>query len=244
MNHILFLTKWKSVSLALMVVVMVSFLCSLEVSAQVNRKKKNNNFSSIGMRSSTIRHGVTLHVGGGLGANTKQPMMIVPAAGVGYVASQYYGVGNRFMQQSITYQLGYGVTPETFLVHNLVGTFHCTYIGKADLNPFIYGIALQFAYAGKSNKTFTRAYSNFYVRPEIGIALPVNYKSRTKEVSLVTAMITYGFNIRTYWKFKPENEGYASTLPNAVQYPWTAMCHHVITVRINFNLLNMREVRK
>jgi hypothetical protein len=226
----------------LVVALLASVVMYNDASAQVNRSKQKHNFSSIGKRYATIRHGITLHVSGALGANLKQPMMVVPSGGIGYVATQYYGIANRFMQQSITYQFGYGIMPETFMVHNLVGTFHCSYLGTLDLNPVVYGIALQFAFADKS-KTIKHTYANFYVRPEIGIALPVSYAARSREVSRVTAMITYGFNVKTFWNYNPVNEGF-SIDAKGLTYPWTAMCHHVITVRINFNIGNSREMRK
>ncbi len=210
---------------------------------QSNRKGKKNNFSSIGKSFTYIRHGLTFNFGAGISASLKQPVSVVPMVGIGYVASQYYGVGNRFMQQSITYQFGLGFSDGGYQTHNLVGTFHCSYIGSLDMNPFVYGIALQFAYATKSD--ISSGYSNFYVRPEVGIAFPAQYSDRTKSIQRVTAMITYGFNIRTFYNYNPEMQEYQENQPEAdVTYPWTAMNHHVVTVRLNINLGNIREMRR
>ena len=234
-------------------VLAVAFLCfqmlDSKVYGQSNRKGKKNNFSAVGKNHSFIRHGLTIHVGGGVSARLKQSAIAVPMAGVGYVASQYYGTGNRFMQQSVTYQFGLGMDNGGYQTHNAVGTFHCSYIGSADLNPFVYGLAIQFAYMTKNN--ISPAYSNFYMRPEIGIAFRAQYAHRTQGIQRVTAMITYGFNIKTFYNFNSKMEEYQSTNedgktinPDDVKYPWTAMCHHVITVRLNINLGNIREMRK
>ena len=216
-----------------------------DVSGQSNRKGKRNNFSSGGKSMTFIRHGLTIHAGAGISARLDQAISVVPMAGLGYVASQYYGIGNRFMQQSITYQFGLGLDHGGYQVHNAIGTFHCSYIGGWDLNPFVYGIALQFAYATKNN--ILDSYSNFYVRPEIGIAFPAQYKHRTKTVQRVTAMITYGFNIKTFYNYNPkmEREEYqGAPVDKDIIYPFTAMCHHVVTVRMNINFGNIREYKR
>ena len=215
---------------------------------QSNRKGQKNSFSSLGKSHSFIRHGITFHLGGGISARLKQSISAVPMVGLGYVASQYYGVGNRFMQQSVTYQFGLGMDNGGYQTHNAVGTFHCSYIGSLDMNPFVYGIALQFAYMTKND--ISPAYSNFYIRPEIGIAFPAQYAHRTQGIQRVTAMITYGFNIKTFYNFNSKMEEYQRLAasgkevdPNSIKYPWTAMNHHVITVRLNINLGNIREYR-
>jgi len=230
-----------------------AFLCVQMIENQVygqsNRKGHKNTFSSLGKSHSFIRHGITFHVGGGISARLQQDISAVPMAGVGYVASQYYGVGNRFMQQSVTYQFGIGMDNGGYQTHNVVGTFHCSYIGTADLNPFVYGVAMQFAYMTKNNISPV-AYSNFYVRPEIGVAFPAQYAHRTQGIQRVTAMITYGFNIKTFYNFNSKMEEYQQTMgqevenPSDITYPWTAMCHHVVTVRLNINLGNIREYKR
>lgn len=218
--------------------------------AQTNRKKQKNSFSSLGMREARIRHGITLNFGMGFSANLEQPLSYVPTVGVGYCAAQYYGVSNRFMQQSVTYQLGVGMDKGGYFVHNLVGTFHCSYIGSLDLNPFIYGVAMQFAfyqgddyyrYLDGGNRTAT--YMNFYLRPEVGIAFPFKYKMKTLEVMRVTGSLTYGFNIKTNYSFT-ESDPAVVRNNGKVMLPWTAMNHHVATLRLNINLKNQREMRK
>ncbi|MDR1180800.1 MAG: hypothetical protein LBL13_02320 [Bacteroidales bacterium] len=215
--------------------------------AQSNRRGKKNNFSNVGKHFTYIRHGLTFHLGGGISARLKQSVSAVPMIGLGYVASQYYGVGNRFMQQSVTYQFGIGLGGSGFQTHNVTGTFHCSYIGGLDLNPFVYGIALHYLYATPEVSKGT-AYSNFYVRPEIGIAFPAQYSDRTKSIQRVTAMITYGFNIRTFYNYNPDMEAkkeeYKDTDPKDIKYPWAAMNHHVVTIRLNINLGNIQEMRR
>lgn len=248
--------KTWTISLTLTLLLILSSLGN-DVYGQSNRGKRKNNFSSIGRSHTYIRHGLTIHVGAGISASLKQSVSAVPMAGLGYTASQYYGISNRFMQQSITYQFGLGLDRGGYQVHNVVGTFHCSYIGSLDLNPFVYGIAMQFAYATPSERTI--AYANFYVRPEIGIAFPAQYADRTKGIQRVTAMITYGFNIRTFYNHNMKMEEWirathannndpissqANTTVEDVVLPWTAMNHHVITVRLNINLGNIREMRR
>ncbi|MDR1879105.1 MAG: hypothetical protein LBQ64_06035 [Bacteroidales bacterium] len=207
---------------------------------QSNRGGRKNTFSSLGKGHSYIRQGLTIHVGAGISANLKQAISAVPMAGIGYVASQYYGIGNRFMQQSVTYQFGLGMDHGGYQTHNLIGTFHCSYIGKLDMNPFVYGLAMHFAYATKNE--VSTAYANFYIRPEVGIAFPAQYADRTKSLQRVTAMITYGFNIRTFYNYNPEMEEYIGKTDPLL--PFTAMNHHVVTLRLNINFSNIREMRR
>jgi len=227
---------------SLIVILFAAQVIDNDLYAQSNRKGKRNTFSSGGRNLSYIRHGLTINAGAGISAKLDQAISVVPMAGLGYVTSQYYGVSNRFMQQSFTYQFGMGLDHGGYQVHNAVGTFHCSYIGGWDLNPFIYGIALQFAYATES--AISKPYSNFYIRPEVGIAFPAQYRHRTKGIQRVTAMITYGFNIKTFYNYDPDMEIYQGVAPDNIKYPFTAMCHHVVTVRLNINLGNIREYRK
>jgi hypothetical protein len=225
----------------------VLFICIQTVEnsalAQSNRRGKRNSFSNVGKSFTYIRHGLTFHLGGGISARLKQSVSAVPMGGIGYVASQYYGVGNRFMQQSITYQFGLGLSGSGYQTHNIVGTFHCSYIGSLDMNPFVYGVALHYVYA-TPEVTDGTAYSNFYIRPEIGIAFPAQYSDRTKSIQRVTAMITYGFNIRTFYNYNPKMEEYKGITPENIKYPWAAMNHHVVSIRLNINLGNIQEMRR
>ena len=245
MNRIDFLQRSsRKLTVLLTVTLFFSFLfLGANLQAQVNRKKQSNNFSTIGKRETRIRHGIALNFGAGFSANLEQPLSIVPTVGVGYCAAQYYGVGNRFMQQSVTYQLGIGLANGGYMVHNVVGTFHCSYVGALDLNPFIYGIALQFAHY-KGDSYFKRSYGNFYIRPEIGFGFPFKYSVRTMEVVRVSGSLTYGFNIKTNYNFVESDPACVKGANNAVILPWTAMNHHVVTLRLNINLKNQREMRK
>jgi len=242
MNYFQRISRRSIVLLAVTLFFAFQFL-DVKVYAQTNRKKQKNNFSSIGMREARIRHGITVNFGAGLSANLEQPLSIVPMIGLGYCAAQYYGVGNRFMQQTVTYQLGIGMDKGGYFAHNLVGTFHCSYLGTLDFNPFIYGIAMQFAYYG-GDRYFESAYVNFYLRPEVGIAFPFKYKMRTLEVLRVTGSLTYGFNVKTVYSFTPDDPACVKDQNQTVFIPWTAMNHHVITLRLNISLKNQREMRK
>ena len=113
--------------------VLCLLLVASDADAQSNRNKRKNNFSKSGKSYAVIRHGIALTAG--------TTLDITPMVGLGYSCSQYFGIGNRYMQQSLTYQLGLGDE----MIHNVVGTFHASYIGTWDMNPFIYGIAAHFA---------------------------------------------------------------------------------------------------
>ena len=194
-----------------------------DADAQSNRNKRKNNFSKSGKSFAQIRHGLTLNLGTSLD--------IMPMVGLGYSCSQYYGIGNRFMQQSLTYQLG--LSDE--MIHNVVGTFHASYIGTWDMNPFIYGLAVHFA-MGKDKYSETNM-GNLYLRPEFGLAFPMKYQKRSQERLPVTASLTYGYNLGL---FNERGEFDYSNVEKS-DYPWTSRNHHMITFRINFNFTNIRE---
>ena len=198
-------------------------LAAGDVDAQSNRSKKKNNFSKSGKSFAQIRHGMTLNLGTSLD--------ITPMVGFGYSCSQYYGIGNRFLQQSLTYQIGLGEE----MIHNVVGTFHLSYIGTWDMNPFIYGLAAHFA-MGKDKLSETNM-GNLYLRPEFGLAFPMNYQKRSRERLPVTASLTYGYIIGLFnRRGELDNRGVEKS-----DYPWTSINHHMITFRINFNFTNIRE---
>lgn len=218
------------------------------VEGQMNRSKLKNNFSKSGKSVAVIRHGITTQL--------TYDYRTTPFLGIGYNASQYFGIGNRFMQQSITYQLGFqlkklGDPYQSAFIHNLTASFHCTYIGTTDLSPFIYGLTIHFATAKDTNvyedpsdaNTKKGEYmSNIYLRPEIGLTFPFKYSTKTQEKKPFTFSITYGYNIRLFMKRNElnkleeyENEGIK------VDYPWTAKNHHILTLRFNFNFVHYRE---
>lgn len=204
-------------------------LTSLDTSAQSNRNKRKNNFSRSGKNYSVVRHGISLNLGTSLD--------ITPMFGFGYSCSQYYGTGNRYMQQSLTYQVGLG----NKLIHNVVGTFHCTYIGTFDMSPCIYGIALHFAMS--PDKYSETNMGNLYLRPEFGLVFPMKYKKRTQERLPITASLTYGYNVRMFMS-RAEMDVYRDKydIRGDADMPWTSRNHHMITFRINFNFANLREL--
>lgn len=213
--------------------------------AQVNRSGLRNNYSKSGKSTAVIRQGLTVQLAYDCGK--------VPFIGIGYVTSQYFGIGNRFMQQSITYHLGLqtdilGNPNQSAYIHNLIGTFHCSYIGTNDLNPFIYGIAIHFATAKDKNvyinpsdyNTKKGEYmSNIYLRPELGIAYPFKYSSKTIEKLPFTFTLMYGYNIRLFMYRNELNE--IENANSEFTLPWTSINHHLITLRFNFNFVHYRE---
>lgn len=197
--------------------------------AQNNRRQHKNNFSKSGKSLAVMRHGLTLGVGASL-------MDVTPAVGLGYSCSQYYGVGNRFMQQSIMYQIGLG----SEMIHNIVGTFHCSFVGTWDMSPCIYGLGVHFAMA--PDKYSETQMGNLYLRPEFGLYFPTKYSKRTREKLPVTGSITYGYNIGLFMT-RAEMEHYREKygITSDSDLPWTSVNHHVITFRVNFNFANIRE---
>ena len=197
--------------------------------AQANRGKQKHNFSKSGKSLAVMRHGLTLGVGASL-------MDVTPAVGLGYACSQYYGIGNRFMQQSIMYQIGLGDE----MIHNVVGTFHCSYVGTWDLSPCIYGLGVHFAMA--PDKYAETNMGNLYLRPEFGLYFPTKYTKRTREKLPITGSLTYGYNFGLFMT-RGELENYREKydITSDSDLPWTSVNHHVITFRINFNFANIRE---
>lgn len=200
-----------------------------DAAAQANRGKQKHNFSKSGKSLAVMRHGLTLGVGASL-------MDVTPAVGLGYACSQYYGIGNRFMQQSVMYQIGLGDE----MIHNIVGAFHCSYIGTWDLSPCIYGLGVHFAMA--PDKYSETNMGNLYLRPEFGLYFPTKYNKRTRERLPLTGSLTYGYNVGLFMT-RGELENYRDKygITDDSDLPWTSVNHHVITFRVNFNFANIRE---
>ena len=204
-------------------------IAASDASAQNNRRQQKHNFSKSGKSLAVMRHGLTLGVGATL-------MDVTPAVGLGYACSQYYGIGNRFMQQSIMYQIGLG----SDIIHNVVGAFHCSFIGTWDMSPCIYGLAVNFAMA--PDKYTDGQMGNLYLRPEFGIYFPTKYNKRTREKLPITGSLTYGYNFGLFMtraELDHYREKYGITSDSDL--PWTSVNHHVITFRLNFNFANIRE---
>jgi len=200
-----------------------------DLSAQNNRRQQRNNFSKSGKSLAVMRHGLTLGVGASL-------MDVTPMVGLGYACSQYYGIGNRFMQQSVMYQIGLGDE----MIHNVVGTFHCSFVGTWDMSPCIYGLAVHFAMA--PDKYAESQMGNLYLRPEFGIYFPTKYRKRTQEKLPVTGSLTYGYNFGLFMT-RTEMEHYREKygITSDADLPWTSVNHHMVTFRVNFNFANIRE---
>ena len=233
----------------------IPFLFSLiilthDAIGQVNRSGKKHNYSITGKSFAVIRHGIT--------AQATYGLLQTPFIGIGYNASQYFGIGNRFMQQSFTYQLGLqlnklGDAYQSAYIHSLIASFHCSYIGTVDLSPLIYGISIQFA-TGKDTNVYQfqsdaqtnkgEYMSNIYLRPELGLSFPMKYSVKTKERKSFTFSVTYGYNIGLFMRrmelAKNELQELESQGVN-VDYPWTSLNHHIITLRFNFNFVHYRE---
>lgn len=226
-----------------LIFILVIIFCHT-ANAQINRTGFKNNYSKTGKSFALIRHGLT----GQLAYDAYK----TPFLGVGYVSTQYFGIGNRFMQQTVAYQLGLmidklGKPHESAFIHNIVGTFHCSYIGTTDLNPFIYGVAIHFATAKDKNVYMDPSdyntkkgefMSNIYLRPEIGLSFPVKYADRTEEKVPFTFTITYGYSIKL---FMYRNELKEIDKDSEMTLPWTSQHHHMLTMRFNFNFVHYRE---
>ncbi|MBO7625664.1 MAG: hypothetical protein J6S82_10255 [Bacteroidales bacterium] len=202
-----------------------------DAAAQNNRRKQKNNFSKSGKSLAVMRHGLTLGVGASL-------MDVTPMVGLGYACSQYYGIGNRFMQQSVMYQIGLG----SDMIHNVVGTFHCSFAGTWDMSTCIYGLAVHFAMA--PYKCSETQMGNLYLRPEFGIYFPTKYRKRTQEKLPITGSLTYGYNVGLFMT-RAELDHYREKyeVTSDADLPWTSVNHHVITFRVNFNFANIREIQ-
>ncbi|MBQ5532358.1 MAG: hypothetical protein IJM65_01740 [Bacteroidales bacterium] len=211
------------------VLLLALLISAADAEAQNNRRKQKNNFSKSGKSLAVMRHGLTLGVGASL-------MDVTPMVGLGYACSQYYGIGNRFMQQSIMYQIGLGDD----MIHNVVGTFHCSFVGTWDMSPCIYGLGIHFAMA--PDKYSETNMGNLYLRPEFGLYFPTKYRKRTQEKLPITGSLTYGYNYGLFMT-RTEMESYREKygITSDADLPWTSVNHHMITFRINFNFANIRE---
>ncbi len=152
---------------------------SPNVDAQINKLgKKSTSFSSAGNKWSRIRQGVLVSTGFDL----NKTLLI----GVGYAASQYYGVGNLYMQQSVSYQFGFLERTH----HSFEASIHNNYFGGLDLSPAVWGGNLMFVKEGD--------FGQLFIRPDIGIMYPFTYRARAAENKKLTVMLLYGYNFKLF----------------------------------------------
>ena len=168
-NHTIFLVVF---------LILWSFL-SPSAEAQINKfGKKSTSFSSAGNKWSRIRQGLLFSTGFDLNST----LLI----GVGYGASQYYGVGNLYMQQSVTYQFGFLERTH----HSFEVSIHNNFFGGLDLSPAIWGGNLMFV---KEDD-----FGQLFIRPDIGIMYPFSYRARASENKKLTIMLLYGYNFKLF----------------------------------------------
>lgn len=149
------------------------------VDAQINKLgKKSTSFSSAGNKWSRIRQGVLFSTGFDLNST----MLI----GVGYAASQYHGVGNLYMQQSVSYQFGFLERTH----HSFEASIHSNFFGGLDFSPAVWGGNLMFVKEGD--------YGQLFIRPDIGVMYPFSYRARAAENKKLTIMLLYGYNFKLF----------------------------------------------
>ncbi len=168
----------------------------------------------------------------------------MPFFGLGYTIMKLADRDNRFIQGSISYNIGYHLKQST-ISHNITASIHSNYITKVDLNPFVYGLTLHFMAISEADEVYdnltTNEYpgalmSNFYIRPEIGLSLPLKYDKK-----ITSCLITYGYNIQTFWN-RNEIKKYKEDIKNNENIdnsfmPYTSKSHHMVTLKINFRII-------
>lgn len=193
------------------VLIFTIILISLQsLDAQINKMgKKSSSFSSAGNKWSRIRQGVAATAGFDMG-NTL-------FLGIGYGQSQYYGVGNLYLQQSVTYQFGF----LDKIHHSFEISIHNNFFGGLDLSPMVWGANLMFV---KEEK-----YGQLFARPDIGIMFPFSYRARAAENKKLVFMLLYGYNFKLFQK----NLEIADNL---------GVNSHYVTLRVLFTLQTFKEM--
>lgn len=183
----------------------LSLLCFQDVEAQINKmSKKSTSFSSAGNKWSRIRHGVSSTAG----FDMKNTMFLA----LGYGQSQYYGVGNIYMQQSVTYQYGF----LDRIHHSFEASFHNNFFGGLDLSPLVWGANLMFVTEDE--------YGQLFARPDIGIMYPFSYRAKAAEEQKLVFMLLYGYNFKLF-----ERRDNLGVNP------------HYVTLRVLYTLRTYRE---
>ena len=148
--------------------------------AQVNKLgKKSVSFSSTGNKWNRIRQGRMFGVGSDVGNSA--------FVGLGYGASQYFGVSNVFMQQSLAYQISF---LDNTIKHSIEVSLHNNYFGGLDISPMVWGGSLMFVNEDE--------YGQLFLRPEVGLAYPFKYRSRAAEEKRLTILLNYGYNFKLF----------------------------------------------
>jgi len=157
----------------------ITLLSMQSLDAQINKfGKKSTSFSSVGNKWSRIRHGVSATAGFDMGKTL--------FLGIGYGQSQYYGVGNLYLQQSVTYQFGF----LDKIHHSFEISIHNNFFGGLDLSPMIWGANLMFVNEGQ--------YGQLFARPDIGIMFPFSYRAKAAEDQKMIFMLLYGYNFKLF----------------------------------------------
>lgn len=178
--------------------------------AQINKLgKKSTSFSSVGNKWSRIRQGVSATAGFDMGKTL--------FLGLGYGQSQYYGVGNLYLQQSVTYQFGF----INGLHHSLEASVHNNFFGGLDLSPMVWGTNLMFV--------TKEGYGQLFARPDIGIMFPFSYRDKAAENKKLVFMLLYGYNFKLFQK----NLEIADNL---------GVNPHYVTFRVLFTLRTYKEM--
>jgi hypothetical protein len=166
------------ISIITLLAISSSFFIPNYASAQINKNKKKSSFSSAGNKWSRFRYGVI----GQVGSDIVSPVFL----GLGFGANQYYGVGNLYFQQSVSYQISLG----TKIRHSFEVSIHNNFFGGLDFSPFVWGANAMFVKDENIGQLF--------IRPDIGIAYPFKYRDKASEDTKITVLLLYGYNIKLF----------------------------------------------
>lgn len=216
-------------------ILIMCFLTFNIANAQVINNGLLKNYSKGGNSHSDVFHAITLHA--------SFDCQSMPFLGLGYSCLQLSTKENNFTQESLTYNIGLKLDNKT-ISHNIIASIHANYIGKVNLNPLVYGLAFHFIAAPdmddipdnvNTNEYPGQLMSNLYIRPEIGISLPLKYDKK-----ITSFLITYGYNIQTFWtrrEIKNYKEQAETENLNKALIPYTSQGHHMVTMRLNFRII-------
>lgn len=218
----------------------ILIICMLSTLISPAQRRNNGikiNSSHGGNNYSEIFHAISIQ--------TAYDIEAMPFFGVGYTCIQLSRRDNSFFQENICYNIGYHLK-QSIISHNIIFSIYGNNLGSLNLNPFVYGIAFHFILAPDLDEIYdnfnTNEYpgqmmSNLYIRPEIGISLPLKYNKK-----VTSCILTYGYNFQTFWqreeiiKYK-ENLATIENNENTLM-PYTSMNHHMVSLKLNFRIIS------
>ncbi|NLJ82466.1 MAG: hypothetical protein GX330_05005 [Bacteroidales bacterium] len=217
------------------VLIITCLLFFLSVSAQEYKSGVRKNYISGGNPYYETFHAISAQVAFDLST--------MPFFGMGYTCMQLSHRGNDMIQENINYSAGFHLKHKD-ITHAVTVSVHSNHIHLLSLNPFVYGLALQFVSSKDHDDVYnnlnTNEYpgklmSNVYIRPEVGFSIPLK-----QDKKITSCLITYGYGFQTFWKreeVKKYQEEVKEKNIDGSLTPYTSQNHHFVNVRLNFRII-------